>query len=65
MKREDVARQHEFNHYRRYTCWIATTHVLRLSRQPWRTSENSMKRDDNRAHFAIEADGKYIGGITR
>lgn len=64
MRREDVARQHEFN--QDPEIYVLDCDYPRPT--PLETAmaefENSTKRDDNASHFAIEADGKYIGAIT-
>jgi RimJ/RimL family protein N-acetyltransferase len=64
MKQEDVTRQHEFNQDPELyvlDCDYPRPMPLEVAEARY---NNSVKADDNNAHFAIEADGKYIGGIT-
>ena len=61
MKAEDVPRQHEFN--QDMELYGLDCAVPRPS-PPERAQEfyeSWIKRDDDHAHFAIEADGKYLG----
>lgn len=64
MKREDIARQHEFNQDPELyvlDCDYPRPSPIEVAQANY---ENSVKKDDNTTHFAIEADGQYIGGIT-
>lgn len=64
MKREDIARMHELSQdpeLYMLDCDYPRPMPIEVAQASY---ENAVKKDDNAAHFAIEADGQYIGGIT-
>lgn len=66
MKEDDVARQHEFNQDPELSLLDSSYPRVSPIARAWAFYESCTKADEDRAFFAIEAEGKYIGycGLT-